>query len=78
VRPAAFYHRILLALLCLLSLATSASAEGAWLLWHEAVWLNSEAHSLDRYWENPLPYSDRASCMAYLARSVDEWRKSLS
>jgi hypothetical protein len=66
---------ILFSLLCVLTFATAVHAESAWLLWHEEVSMYPEARSLDRSWDNPVPFPDRASCMAFLANNVAEWRK---
>jgi hypothetical protein len=55
--------RVLLATLCLLSHATSANAECAWMLWveDETKMPNSIA-SVE--WVPPLAFVDRAACVA--------------
>ena len=45
------WPRVLIAMLSLLALATSASAEGVWLLWSESWSSNSNRTDTDSKWE---------------------------
>jgi hypothetical protein len=48
---ARYWCRVLLALLGLLGLATSASAEGVWVLWSESWLENGDRKDADSKWE---------------------------
>jgi hypothetical protein len=68
--------RILLALLGLLALATSASAECAWMLWQQDE--STYSISPEPKWTTPLAYPDRAACVAVITRRVKIWEEGHS
>jgi hypothetical protein len=69
--------RTLLALLCLLALAASASAECTWLLWQEDQ-DNMHPSTAKKEWITPLAYPDRAECVAVIAKRVKAWEEGSS
>jgi hypothetical protein len=65
-------RRVLLTLLCLLALVTSASADCAWIAWHWMVGMNEDyGLGFDRY--RMAAYTTQAACLADVrarARSI--------
>jgi hypothetical protein len=59
--------RILLVLLCLLALATSVSAECAWV-----VWLGSGSRSGNASWDPIIGYASREECYQSAKRMHDK------
>ena len=71
---AAVYARSVVVALGLLAFATSASADCAWLLWHEQE-ENYFASSSKKTWTTPLAYPDRSACVAVIAERVNSWQR---
>jgi hypothetical protein len=65
-------RRVLLTTLCLLALATSASAECAWMLWEQFQALSYKAvPERERLWEPNGAYATKAECESKLLFSLD-------
>jgi hypothetical protein len=69
-------RRIFLTLICLLTLATSAHAECAWLLWRQEE--ATASISPQPRWTTPLAYPDRGACVAVIAANVTAWEQGRS
>jgi hypothetical protein len=69
------YARVLLTGLGLLALATTASAECAWVLWTETTFTSKADRPPSTYWTAEQGFSDSSGCWDILKTILDQRRK---